>query len=125
MLTEEQKRELRIAIGKVPDHDRLDTHSLVWQLIRREKLAEAVYRIVKETIEVDARDMKARDELGRYITMPRLEQEVGRMELVEPEQWGAPILSGDFVIDGNDVEGVREARRDRWIGSKSSKAGEG
>ena len=104
MLTEEQKRELRIAISKVPDHDRLDTHSLVWQLIRREKLAEAVYRIVKETIEVDTRDMKARNELGRYITMPRLEQEVERMELVEPEQWGAPILSGDFVIGGNDVE---------------------
>ena len=105
MLTEEQKRELRIAISKVPDHDRLDTHSLVWQLIRREKLAEAVYRIVKETIEVDTRDMKARDKQGRWTEMPRLEQEVERMELVEPEQWGEPLVN--FIIDGNDIKEVK------------------
>ena len=105
MLTEEQKRELRIAISKVPDHDRLDTHSLVWQLIRREKLAEAVYRIVKETIEIDARGMKARNEQGRWTEMPRLEQEVERMELVEPEQWGKPLVN--FIIDGNDIKEVK------------------
>ena len=103
MLSQEQKTELKLAIDKVPDSAKLDVHSLVWQLIRREKLAEAVYRIVKETIEVDTRDTKARDKQGRYITMPRLEQEVERIELVEPEQWGEPLVN--FIIDGNDIEG--------------------
>ena len=102
MLSKEQKELLRIAIGKVPDRDKLDTHNLVWQLVRREKLAEAVYRTVKETVAIDITGMKARDKTGKYIEMPGLEQEVERMELVEPEQWGEPLV--DFVIDGNDVE---------------------
>ena len=105
MLSQEQKTELKLAIDKVPDSAKLDVHSLVWQLIRREKLAEAVYRIVKETIEVDARGMKAKNELGRYITMPRLEREIERMELVEPEQWGKPLVN--FIIDGNDIKEVK------------------
>ncbi len=106
MLSNEQKQELRIAISKVPVHDRLDTHNLVWQLVKREKLAEAVYRTVKETIPVDLEGIKARDSLGRYTELPGLEREIEKIELVEPEQWGEPLV--DFVIDGNDVEEVRE-----------------
>jgi len=107
MLSNEQKEQLRTAISKVPDHNRLDTHNLVWQLVKREKIAEAVYKTVKETIEVDTVGMKARDSRGRYTELPRLEREIERLELVEPEQWGDPLV--DFVIDGTEISIVKSS----------------